>query len=71
MSLSTVHSLSSCPMGENEQRCAVDSFGRVRNFENLYLADASVIPDSPTVNPQCTVMALALRIASRFLEDRQ
>jgi choline dehydrogenase-like flavoprotein len=71
MSLSTVHSLSSCPMGENEQRCAVDSFGRVRDFENLYLADASVIPDSPTVNPQCTVMALALRIASRFLEDRQ
>jgi choline dehydrogenase-like flavoprotein len=71
MSLSTVHALSSCPMGENEALCAVDSFGRVRDYDNLYLADASVIPDSPTVNPQCTVMALALRIATRFVESQR
>ena len=69
MSLSTVHSLSSCPMGENEAVCAVDSFGRVRDFANLFVADASVIPDSPTVNPQCTTMALAMRIVTRFLEE--
>jgi len=70
MSLSTVHVLSTCPMGELEESCPVDSFGRLRGFENLRLADASVIPDSPTVNPQCTTMALALRIAERFLEEQ-
>lgn len=66
MSLSTVHAFSSCPMGENPDLCATDSFGRVRGVPNLYVNDASLIPDSPGVNPQGTVMALALRNADRF-----
>jgi choline dehydrogenase-like flavoprotein len=69
MALSTVHVSSSCPMGENEALCAVDSFGRVRGLENLYVSDASIIPDAPGVNPQGTVMALALRNTRRFLAE--
>jgi choline dehydrogenase-like flavoprotein len=71
MSISTVHVSSSCPMGENEALCPVDSFGRVRGFANLYLGDASIIPDAPGVNPQGTVMALALRNARHFLSERE
>lgn len=67
LSLSTVHVTSSCPMGENDRVCATDSFGRVAGFENLHIADASVVPDAPGVNPQGTVMALALRNARHFL----
>lgn len=68
MSISTVHVTSSCPMGENLDHCPVDSFGKVRDFDNLHLADASIIPDAPGVNPQGTVMALALRNARHFLD---
>jgi choline dehydrogenase-like flavoprotein len=71
MSLSSVHVFSSCPMGENLQLCAADSFGRVHGFANLYIADASLIPDSPGVNPQGTVMALALRNANHFIANRK
>jgi choline dehydrogenase-like flavoprotein len=67
LNLSTVHVSSSCPMGEIEATCPVDSYGRLRDFENLHLGDASVIPDAPGVNPQGTVMALALRNARHFL----
>jgi choline dehydrogenase-like flavoprotein len=70
MSISTVHISSSCPMGENEAVCPVDSHGRLRGFHNLYLGDASIIPDAPGVNPQGTVMALALRNARFFLAER-
>lgn len=66
MSLSTVHAFSSCPMGENPDLCATDSFGRVNGFGNLYVNDASLLPDSPGVNPQGTVMAIALRNLDRF-----
>ncbi len=69
MSLSTVHVFSSCPMGENPDLCATDSFGRVSGFTNLYVNDASLIPDSPGVNPQGTTMAVALRNVDRFLEE--
>ncbi len=66
VALTTVHAFASCPLGEREDRCAADSFGRVLRHENLYLNDASMLPDSPGVNPQGTVMALARRNALRF-----
>lgn len=67
LNLSTVHVSSSCPMGEVEATCPVDSHGRLRGFENVRVGDASVIPDAPGVNPQGTVMALALRNVRHFL----
>ncbi len=66
MSLSTVHAFSSCPMGENPDVCATDSFGKVNGFRNLYINDASLLPDSPGVNPQGTIMAIALRNVDHF-----
>ncbi|MBI5535514.1 MAG: GMC family oxidoreductase [Deltaproteobacteria bacterium] len=68
VSLTTVHAFSSCPIGERNDRCAADSFGRVHGFEGLYINDASILPDSPGVNPQGTVMALARRNALHFAE---
>ena len=67
MSLVTVHAFSSCPIGERTDRCAADSYGKVRGFGNLYLNDASMLPDSPGVNPQATVMAFARRNVMRYL----
>jgi choline dehydrogenase-like flavoprotein len=58
-------------MGENRNLCAADSFGRVHGFDNLYIADASLIPDSPGVNPQGTTMALALRNAYEFIQKNK
>ncbi len=69
MAVSTVHVTSSCPMGEDEARCAVDSQGRVRGFSNLRVADASILPEAPGVNPQGTVMALARRNARLFVAE--
>jgi len=69
MSVSTVHVFSTCPIGDDPQRCAADSFGKVHGFSNLYVSDASIIPDSPGVNPQGTTMALALRNARHLLSQ--
>lgn len=63
--LMTIHLFSSCPPGEDVSRCATDSFGRVHGVENLVIADGSQIPESPGVNPQATIMALAFRAAER------
>jgi choline dehydrogenase-like flavoprotein len=65
--LMTIHLFSSCPMGEREDRCAVDSFGRVHGLKNLHVADASLLCTAPGVNPQGTIMALARRNALHFL----
>ena len=68
-SLMTIHLFSSCPMGENPDLCAVDSFGRVPDFPGLRVSDASLLPTASGVNPQGSVMAFARRNALQFLEE--
>jgi choline dehydrogenase-like flavoprotein len=69
--LFTIHLFSSCPMGENIERCATNSYGKVHNFDNIYIADASLIPEAPGVNPQATVMAITDRNIEHFLNVRK
>ena len=66
----TIHIFSSCPMGENQERCATNSFGKIHGLENAYIADASLIPEAPGVNPQATIMAIADRNIQHFLKLR-
>lgn len=69
LSLTTVHAFSSCPIGERSDKCAASSYGRVARWDNLFVNDASMLPDSPGVNPQGSVMALARRNVLHFLSD--
>jgi choline dehydrogenase-like flavoprotein len=68
--LMTIHLFGSCPMGEDSEIFCVNSVGRLRGFKNLVIADGSVLPGAPGVNPQATIMALAFRAADAFLADR-
>ncbi len=68
MDLSTMHLFSSCPMGENLSRCALNSFGRVHGKRNIFVNDASMLPDAPGTNPQALIMAIARRNATHWLE---
>ena len=69
-SVMTVHLCSTAPMGEDRRRCATDSFGRIHGSDNVYVNDASLLPDAPGVNPQASVMAIAIRNARRFVDER-
>jgi choline dehydrogenase-like flavoprotein len=65
--LMTIHLFSSCPMGEDRDQCVTDSFGRVHEHPGLWIADASLLPGPPGVNPQGSVMVLARRNALHYL----
>jgi choline dehydrogenase-like flavoprotein len=65
-SVMTVHLCSTVPMGEDTSRCGANSLGRVHGTKNVWVNDASLLPSAPGVNPQGTVMALAIRNARRF-----
>jgi choline dehydrogenase-like flavoprotein len=68
--LMTVHVCSSVPMGEDRRRCAVDSFGASHEVAGLVVNDAAIVNGAPGINPQGTVMALAIRNAEHFLGRR-
>jgi choline dehydrogenase len=53
------HPTGTCAIGR-----VVDGDGSVLGFENVYVADASVIPSIPRANPNLTVAAVAERLAA-------
>jgi choline dehydrogenase-like flavoprotein len=66
--LMTIHLFSSCPMGEDRRRCVADSFGRVHGVPGIVVADASLLPGPPGVNPQGSIMGIVRRNTVRLLE---
>jgi choline dehydrogenase len=52
------HPVGTCAIGS-----VVDRDGRVQGFENLYVADASVMPTIPRANTHLTALAIAEKLA--------
>ena len=46
----------------------VDPGGRVHGFEGLFVADASVMPDIPSVNTHLPTVMVAERLSDRIAE---
>jgi choline dehydrogenase-like flavoprotein len=61
------HLFGGATMGSDPARSVVDDRGRVHGYEGLVVADASVIPTNLGVNPQHTIMALAMKFADDLL----
>ncbi len=61
------HAAGTCRMGTTPDQGVVDASGRVWGTDNLYIADASVLPTSAAINPSLTVAACALRTADTIL----
>lgn len=66
VTLFSAHLMGGLPMGSNPRAAAVDPSGRLYGLRNLYVADSSVLPSAPAVNPMITIMAMAHRIARRI-----
>jgi choline dehydrogenase-like flavoprotein len=54
-------------MASEPRRGATDASGRLHGVDGLVIADASVLPSSIGVNPQETIVAMALRNADRWI----
>lgn len=65
------HAVGTCKMGPtSDPEVVVDSRGRVREMENLYVADASIIPRIPLANTNLTSMLIGMKVADQMLASR-
>jgi choline dehydrogenase-like flavoprotein len=69
LELTAYHPLGTARMGTDPSTSVVDTEQQLHGVQGLYVMDGSVLPSSPAVNPQLTIMALATR-ASRRLAER-
>ena len=69
VSVSAAHLQGGCGMGLTAVDSVTDPSGRVHGLPWLFVADASLFPDSVEINPYLTIMALADRVAQRIRQD--
>jgi len=55
----SIHLMSSCRPSGNKNNSVTDPCGKLWNYDNVYIADASQIPTALGVNPQASVMVIA------------
>ena len=55
-------------MGEKNS-CTTDSFGKIKEYKNLYINDSSLINNKLLRNPQGTVMSIAYRNIENFVKN--
>ncbi|MCH6163683.1 GMC family oxidoreductase [Streptomyces marispadix] len=60
--LSAFHPTGTVALGADPQTAPADTEGRLRGVRGVLIADGSALPSCPEVNPQLTIMAMALAI---------
>jgi choline dehydrogenase-like flavoprotein len=56
-------------MGEDLERCVIDSTGKYHYLENLYVIESSVLPTSVGANPQLSVYGMVCKQATNLAEN--
>ncbi len=60
--LAAFHPSGTAAAGSDQSRHPVDPEGRLRGVEGVWVADGSVLPSCPGVNPQISIMAVAMGV---------
>jgi choline dehydrogenase-like flavoprotein len=66
--ITAYHPLGTARMGGDPRSSVVGPDLEVHDVPGLFVMDGSVVPSSPAVNPQMTIMALATRASQRLAE---
>jgi hypothetical protein len=70
LKFSSVHIMGGIKSGENKN-CIVNSYGKLKNYENLFINDSSLLNNNLLRNPQGTIMLIAKRNIQNFLNEKK
>jgi choline dehydrogenase-like flavoprotein len=64
-----LHLMGGCNLGTDPTKSVTSPEFRLHGHQHVYVADSSVFPNAPGINPSFTIMALSLMAADRLLKD--
>ena len=67
--LGSAHQMGTCRMASSPEKGVVDATGKVHGIENVFIADASILPSASGVNPMVSTMGLSLHVAQNIVES--
>ena len=65
----SLHQMGGCAIGQGAGTSVVNENFQVHGFSNLRIADGSIFPSAPGINPSLTIMANSHRAAQAILRD--
>jgi choline dehydrogenase-like flavoprotein len=68
LALISYHPLGTCKMGRDRRTSVIGLNHEAHDVPGLFVVDGSAVPGPPGVNPQLTIMALAVRAAEQIAE---
>jgi choline dehydrogenase-like flavoprotein len=68
--LAGFHPSGTAAAGSDPALHPVDPEGRLRGVDGVWVADASILPSCPGVNPQISIMALAMGVGEAASQNR-
>jgi choline dehydrogenase-like flavoprotein len=69
--LAGFHPTGTAAAGSDPARHPVDEEGRLRGVKGVWVADGSILPSCPGVNPQISIMAMAAGVGEAAAQGRQ
>jgi len=69
--LAGFHPSGTAAAGSDPSRHPVDPEGRLRGVDGVWVADGSILPSCPGVNPQVSIMAMAIGVGEAAAQGRQ
>lgn len=66
--LGSAHQMGTCRMASTADKGVVDATGKVHGTQNVFVADASILPSASGVNPMVSTMGLSLHVARKIAE---
>lgn len=67
----SAHQMSTCRMSASPSEGVVNEAGKVWGTENVYVADASILPSASGVNPMISTMGFSLHVAKQLVAKIQ
>jgi choline dehydrogenase-like flavoprotein len=68
--LAGFHPTGTAAAGSDPARHPVDPEGRLRGVDGVWVADGSILPSCPGVNPQVSIMAMAIGVGEAIAQAR-
>ena len=63
-----LHLMGGCVMGIDPNKSVVNPDFQVHGESNLYIADSSIYPNAPGINPGLTIKSLGHRLAQQLIK---
>nr|WP_285903244.1 GMC family oxidoreductase [Alkalimarinus sediminis] len=64
-----LHLMGGCTLGKDGQHSVVNERFQVHDHPNLFIADSSIFPSAPGINPALSIMALAHKASEHILAE--